>query len=395
MAEAALPRTARPPLWRDVRFLRIAGQALFLVVVGIVLREMYLNAAFQLGQRGTEFGYGFLDTRAGFGIKEHVVSYSPNHPFVRAFLVGFTNALFLAFVGIVIATLLGLIIGVARLSPNWLLRKITQVYVEVFRNTPLLVQVIFWYVAVILSIPRIQESLSLFDIAYLSNRGAVIPAVRSQEDFGTWALVLLLGVIAAAAVSRWRTRVNERTGQPSYRVLSALGVVLAFAVIGYVALGRPFAIQTPEVARFGYEGGMKMSPEFAGILLGLVIYTAAFIAEIVRGSILAVPKGQKEAAESLGLTPAQQLRLVVLPQALRVAIPAINNQYLNLWKNTSLAFAIGFPELINISGTIINQAGHELQVFSLVVVTYLLTSLAVSLLMNVANRAVALKGVSV
>ncbi len=388
MAQAA----TRPPIWRNVRFLRIAGQVLFVVVVVVVLQQMYLNAAFQLGQRGRELSYSFLDNRAGFGIKEHVIEYRSTLPYLRAFFVGFTNALAVAILGIVGASILGLFVGVARLSNNWLVRKVAQVYVELFRNTPLAVQVIFWWAGIFLAIPRIENAISVFGIAYLSNRGMGVPTIAGQEGFGLWGAFVLAGAIGAWFVFRWRTKVNEETGAPSYRYLYAFGTWFVVAAIGYLVLGTPFAIETPEVGPRNLIGGFQMSPEWGGLMVALIVYTAAFIGEIVRGSILAVSKGQKEAAQALGLRPAQQLRLVVLPQALRIAIPAINNQYLNLWKNTSLGFLIGFPELINISTTMINQAGAELQIFSMVVVAYLITSLVISLLMNIVNRSVAYKG---
>ena len=372
--------------------LRVAGQIAFTVAIAIVLREMFLNASFALADRGRDLSYSYLDNRAGFNIKETILNYSANQPFYRAFLAGATNAILVAVVGIILATIVGLFLGVARLSPNWLLRRIAQVYVEVFRNTPLLVQVIFWYVAVILAVPTIDKSVSVFGLAFVSNRGAAIPAVRPDNGFGIWVLIVAAGIAGGVIAWRWRTRVNEESGVPHHRGPIAAGVVVAVAVVGYLALLGPFTIETPEVGEHSYSGGLQMSPEFAGILAALVIYTAAFIGEIVRGSILAVSKGQKEAAEALGLKPGQQLRLVVLPQAMRIAIPPINNQYLNLWKNTSLAFAIGYPENINISTTMINQAGHELETFGLVVITYLTVSLIVSAIMNFMNRLVALKG---
>jgi len=392
MAEAVV-RT-RPAFWRDVRFLRFAGQIAFVLVVAVVFQQMYFNAAFELDRQGVELSYDFLQTRAGIPIKSQILDYSANNNVLRAFMVGATNALLVAFVGIVLATILGVLLGIARLSPNWLLRKITQVYVEIARNVPLLVQVIFWYSAVILSIPKIQDSVSLFNTFFISNRAAAIPTIRGGGDFGAWWLIVLVGLIVAGIVWRRRNALNERTGRPSYRwSLSALTVV-AVGVVGYLILGDAFSIQRPEIGAQGrnYEGGLQMIPELAGILFALVIYTATFIGEIVRGSILAVSKGQKEAAAALGLRPAQQMRFVVLPQAMRIAVPAINNQYLNLWKNTSLAFAIGYSEIINVSSTITNQRGAELQVFSLVILTYLVVSLGISLVMNVVNRAVALKG---
>ncbi|MGH2788951.1 MAG: amino acid ABC transporter permease [Actinomycetota bacterium] len=392
MSEVAIPAPPRSPLWRNVRFLRIVGQVVFVVLIVFVLREMYLNAAFNLGERGRELSLDYLDNRAGFGIKESILNYGANQPFYRAFMVAATNAMLVAALGIVLATILGLFVGIARLTPNWLVSRIAQVYVEVLRNTPLLVQVIFWWAAVILSIPRIENSISVGSIIFISNRGTAIPALRGGNDFGLWSLFVLAGLAAAVAGWRWRTRIHEQTGRPHYRVLTALGIVILLAGTGYFVLGDAFHIEFPELGRFNYAGGLQMSPEFAGILIALVVYTSTFIGEIVRGSILAVSKGQKEAAQALGLRAAQQTRLVVLPQALRIAIPPITNQYLNLWKNTSLAFAIGYPEIINISTTMINQAGHELETFSLVVLTYLVTSLLISAVMNFFNRFVALRG---
>lgn len=366
---------------------------MFALVVALVLREMYLNVTYQLERQGTEMSYDFLETRAGFDIKEHLVKYNRNSDFLQAFLVAFTNALFVAIVGIVFCTLLGIVLGVARLSPNWLLRKITQIYVEIFRNVPLLVQMVFWYVGVILAIPTVDESISLLGVGFLSNTGAAIPAIRGDAGFGTWLLLVLVGIALAVAVWIWRSRLNDRTGEPSYRFTYAVVTAFVVATLAYFVLGGPFHVQRPTLERFGYSGGIEMSPEFAAGLIGLVVYTGAFIGEIVRGSILAVSKGQKEAAAALGLRPGQQLRLVVLPQAMRIALPSINNQYLNLWKNTSLLFIVGFPELINISTTMINQTGNELQIFALVVLTYLSTSLVISLLMNILNRAIAYRGV--
>ena len=389
----AISPALKPAWWRNVRILRIAGQVAFVAIVVMVARELYLNATFQLADQGRDLSFDFLGSRAGFDIKESVISYSPTRDYFRAFWAGVTNGMIVAFVGIILTTILGVLIGVARLSPNWLLRKITQVYVEVFRNIPALVQVVFWYVAVILALPGIEKSVSFFGIAYISNRAGVVPALHGGESFGTWGLFVLAGLIAAVFVWRWRTKVYDETGAPSYRWIFGFGTLIAIATVSKVLLGdAAFQIETPEVGLRNYTGGVQISGEFAGILVGLVIYTAAFIAEITRGSILAVSRGQKEAAEALGLHPGQQLRFVVLPQALRIALPSITNQYLNFWKNTSLAFLIGYPEIINVTTTMINQAGHPLEIFAMVVLVYLSVSLVISLFMNVFNRLVALKG---
>jgi general L-amino acid transport system permease protein len=381
----------RPPFWRDVRVLRVAGQAVFVLLIVLAAREVYLNLDFGVRRQGIDLSFDFLQQRAGFEIKEGI-DYSPSQSFLRAFRVGVVNTIAVASVGIVLATVLGLVIGVARLSPNWLVRRLAQAYVELIRNVPVLVQIIFWYVAVILALPVIGGGLSIGGVAFLSNRGAAVPWVRAGPGAGAFGLVLLVGLVAAGAAWRWRSRVSERTGAPPRRFVTAAGVFLAVAAVGFVATGSPLSFDVPEAQRFGYEGGLQVSPEYTALLLGLVIYTAAFIAEIIRGSIQAVARGQKEAAEALGLTPGQQLRLVVLPQALRIAIPPINSQYLNLTKNSSLGVAIGFPEIISVSGTIINQAGRATQMLLLVMATYLVLSLIISALMNGLNRLVTARG---
>src|SRR3990170_7985578 len=253
---ASSARSVRPPLWRDVRVLRVAGQVAFVLVVFFILREMYLNATFQLGQRGRDLSYDFLDSRAGFGVKEHFIDYSPNNSFWRVFWVAVTNAMAVTGVGIVLATVLGIFLGIARLSPNWLLRKIAQGYVEVIRNIPALVQIIFWYTAVILAIPRLAQSISIFGLAYISNRGAAIPTLRGGADFGTWGLFVLGGLVAAFLVRRWRTKIFDDTGQPHYRFLWGTGTFLGIAALGYILLGEPFSVETPTIGLRNLVGGI-------------------------------------------------------------------------------------------------------------------------------------------
>jgi general L-amino acid transport system permease protein len=391
MAETIAAAPPRPPLWRNVLFRRIVGQVVFAVLLVAAGRELFLNLEFNVAQRAQDLGFGFLNSQAGFPIGEGI-EYSTGDPISRAFVVGLANTLRVSALGLVLATILGLFIGIARLSPNWLVRRISQMYVDVIRNTPVLIQIVFWWAAVFLAIPTIQNSLSFFGVAYLSNRGAVIPWFRLESGASTWRWFLLAAVVAAVALWRWRTRRHERTGQPHHRVRWSLGAFVAIAVSGFVLTGTPTDANIPQVLERSYEGGVRFSPEFAALLVGLVIYTAAFIAEIIRGSIQAVPKGQREAAEALGLSRWQQLRFVILPQALRIAIPAINSQYLNLMKNSSLALAIGFPDLAHVSSSIINQRGHEPQMLLLMMGTYLTISLTISVVMNILNRSVAAKG---
>lgn len=371
--------------------LRGVGQLAFAVAVVGVLYQLYLNLEFGLNRIGIPLNYDFLQTRAGFSIKEGI-PYSPNESYQKAFTVGVMNTVRVAVTGIVLATVLGLIMGIARLSPNWLMRKIAQVYVEVIRNTPVLIQIIIWYVAIILALPAIGGGFSIFRLAFLSNRGAAVLWPRTEAGLGFFGFFLIGALVAGAFVWLWRTRVNEATGDPSYRWLYGAGGFLVVVAVGYILTGAPVFLDLPEPQRFGYSGGTVVSPEFTALLLGLVIYTGAFIAEIVRGSILAVSKGQKEAAEALGFTPGQQLRLVVLPQAMRVAIPPLNSQYLNLTKNSSLAVAIAFPEIASVGKTMINQSARSFQVFVMIIFAYLILSLVISFFMNLLNRAVTTKG---
>jgi general L-amino acid transport system permease protein len=383
----------KPPPWRDVRVLRVAGQILFLLIVLVVVRELWLNLEFNLRRIGVELGFGFLDRRAGFGITEGI-EYSPNDTYREALFVGFVNTLRIAIPGIVAATLIGLFVGVGRLSPNWLLRKLSLVYVEILRNTPVLMVIVILFVGVILPLPPIGGGFSIPNTLYLSNRGMALTTVRPTGGFLPWILFLALAFAAAAFVWRWRTRVNERTGEPHHRVLYAVPAFLAVAVIG-AALTGPLRLDVAGLGErgFNYEGGFNLTAQYAAVFLGLVLYTSAFIAEIIRGSIQAVSKGQKEAAEALGLTPFQQLRFVVLPQAMRVAIPPLNSQYLNLTKNSTLGVIIGYADLANVAKTAINQSGGaSYQIVLILVGTFLVLSLTISFFMNLLNRAVTRKG---
>jgi general L-amino acid transport system permease protein len=394
MAEAIAAAPPRAPLWRDVRFRRVLGQVLFVVAVVVVTREIYLNLEFNAAARRQSLTFGFLDAQAGFAIADPPIEYRSTNPVTRALMVGIVNTLRVSLLGIVLASILGLVVGVARLSTNWVVRKVAQVYVDVVRNTPVPLQVIFWWGAFFLAIPSIDESLSILDVAFLSNRGMFLPSVQLEEGASIWGWFLLAGLVAAAVVWLWRTRVNEATGAPHRRVLWSLGVLLAFGAVGYPLAGTPTNADVPKINETGFDfvGGFELETEFSALLIALTLYTAAFIAEIIRGSIQAVPVGQREASESLGLSRFQQLRFVILPQALRIAIPAINSQYLNLLKNSSLGILIGFYELLRVSKSVITGRGHEAQVLLIAMVSYLAMTLAISFLMNQANRAVTARG---
>ena len=309
----------------------------------------------------------------------------------RAFWVGLLNTLLVAGIGIVIATILGFVVGISRLSRNWLLAKVAGGYVETIRNLPLLLQLLFWYNAVLKALPDIRDSIVIGGGVYLNNRGLFLPEPIFKSGFGAVLIALLAGVVGAAAFYTWARKRQEQTGQqaPVLRVAIALIVGLPLAV--FFLAGFPLSFEFPQAGRFNVTGGLEILPEFAALLFGLSIYTAAFIAEVVRAGILAVSRGQTEAAYSLGLRPRLTLRLIVIPQAMRVIIPPLTSQYLNLTKNSSLAVAIGYPDLVQVfTGTVLNQTGQAVEVVAITMLVYLVISLATSLLMNLYNSRMAL-----
>jgi len=370
-------------LWRNVRVQRFVVQAAFAAALAAFGYYMVTQALEQ------ELGFDFLNGRAGFDISNQLwTSYGSNDSRRDLYIAGVVNTIRIAGVGIALATLLGLAAGVARLSGNWLLSRLALVYVETVRNTPLLVQIVIWYIAVLLQLPKVAESIVVFDLAFLSNAGLALPWAQTEDGFGLWLIFLIAAAVAASAVRQWRGRREERTGQPSYPNWLALGTFVAIALVGFAVAGGPLSPDRPEIAErgFRYDGGLQISAEFTALLLALVTYTGTFIAEIVRGSIQAVPKGQTEASAALGLNPFQRLNLVILPQALRIMIPPLTSQYLNLTKNSSLAVAIAFPELVGVSRTIINNTGQAIPMFVIIMATYLLMSLIISLVMNTLHR---------
>lgn len=375
------------PFWRDERVLKALAQIVFVILVLAVGTWMLSNYR----ERGRTFSFGFLDEEASFDLAEGI-PFSPTDSYARAFLVGVVNTARVASLGIVLATLLGLVTGIARLSGNWLVSRIASVYIEIIRNTPLLVQLFFLYFAVILKLPDLQECLVLPGPVYLSQRGIALPWPRSTASFGSWWPFLGLGLIATMGLLVARARGAKRTGRPGFNLLWAGIPLLAIPALGWFLVpGSPLLLDPPElVSRSGgvlkVIGGTALSPEFAALLLGLVIYTAAFIAEVVRAGILSVPLGQTEAARAQGFTEGQILRLIVLPQALRVIIPPLISQYLNLTKNSSLAIGIAFLDLYAVSNTMLNQSGRVVEVFLMIMACYLTMNLTISLTMNIVNR---------
>ncbi len=377
------------PFWRDDRVLKAAAQVISAAaVIGLVwlFASNVLNAA---RQRGLDLGFGFIDDAAGFAIGESPVPFDPSESFGRALVVGLLNTLQVALIGIVLATILGTAIALARLSSNWLVSRIAGVYIDIIRNVPLLVQLFFWYFGIFQQLPPVRQSLTLPGPVHLSQRGLYMPWPQATTATGPWLATLLAGIVLAVAAYRLLLRRQIITGRAMYPGPIALTLLIGLPLIGLFAVGgRPFAISVPVFQRFNFEGGLRLSTEFAALLTGLVIYTAAFTAEVVRAGIQSVPRGQIEAARAVGLTQAQLLRLVVFPQALRVIIPPLISQYLNLTKNSSLAVAIGYPDLFFVGRTIINQAGRAVPVFALVMGVYLALSLITSAIMNIYNRRV-------
>lgn len=385
-------RHSRPPFWRDERILAVLTQVIVVIVIAGVLYFLYSNLMAALQVRfSNPISFDFWGQTASFDIKESLIAYSRSSTYGRAFAVGLLNTLLVAILGICFATILGILIGVMRLSSNFLVSRLAAFYVDLFRNIPLLLLLIFWSQAVFLKLPRVQEAVVLPGPIFLSQRGVAVPWGTPTDAWPLFLYTLLDGLVVAAVAGLLLTQISQRT---RFKPIISLWVVLLFlgtVVVRGLLLPAPLTLSYPELVGFNTRGGRVLSPEFMAILSGLVIYTAAFIAEIVRSGIQAVAKGQREAASALGLTSFQILRLVIFPQALRIIIPPLTSQYLNLTKNSSLAIAVGYPDLFAVAGnTIRNQTGREIEVFLLVMGVYLSLSLITSLLMNLYNRRIRL-----
>ena len=390
VTRSSAPRRRRP--WRSRRTQRLVIQAAFLAVFGAVAVYVATRAA------TLDLDFGFLTSPAGFALaNEWVVEHDSGESRLAAYLIGVFNTVRVVVLGIVLATILGVVAGVARLSSNWLVARVATVYVEALRNTPLLVQIIFWWLAVFLAMPLISERSNVLGLVYFSSRGIAIPWPDPRGLAALWAVLLVGAVVAAALVRRRRMAAEEATGQPARPNSWAAATFIVLAVGTFLVTGLPVTISTPGIVTSGLNiqqltGGMSITPQFAALLMALSAYTGTFIAEIVRGSIQALPAGQNEAAAALGLNGYQRMTLVILPQALRIMIPPVTNQYLNLTKNSSLAIAVGYSELFFVSTVIINNAGHAVPMFILVIVTYQAMSLAISAGMNYLNSRVQLAG---
>ena len=378
------------PFWRDERILRVLGQIIFLIVVVGFFFYIYNNMITALAAQGMTPSFAFLSNTAGFDIGEQLIEYVRSDSYGRAILVGLLNTVYVSIIGIFFSTILGVILGIARLSKNFLVAKLSSIYLEILRNIPLLVLLVFWYSGVFITLPRVKESIVIGSV-YLSNRGIAVPWGIPTETWSTYLVILGAGLVAAIIVA-WRLKiVGERTGRPP---LTSLWVTLTFlgtGLLGWLVLPNPpLILDYPELSGLNFSGGHVFSPEFMALLSGLVIYTAAFIGEIVRAGIQSVSKGQTEAAKALGLTGFQTLRMVIFPQAMRVIVPPLTSQYLNLTKNSSLAVAIGYPDLFSVGGTAHNQSGRAVEVIALMMGIYLSTSLLTSLFMNWYNEKIKL-----
>lgn len=381
----------KPSFWNDPKSRAIAFQAMALIITVAFGLYIFNNTQENLRRLGIASGFGFLSSPSGFDIIQTLIPYSPTASYGRVFSVALLNTLLVSALGIVLATLLGFIIGIARLSKNWLISRLALVYVELFRNIPLLLQIFFWYFAVLRAMPAPRQSINLGDAVFINIRGLHLPAPQFQAGFGWVLLAMGIAVGLSVWLVRWARRRQTATGQQFPTLSASLGLLIGLPVLTFWLAGSPLSWQVPELRGFNFQGGWVVIPEMASLLLALTIYTATFIAEIVRAGIQAVSHGQTEAALSLGLNSGLTLRLIILPQALRVIIPPLTNQYLNLTKNSSLAAAIGYPDLVAaFAGTVLNQTGQAIECIAITMAVYLTISLLISLLMNWYNRRMAL-----
>lgn len=378
---------SKPPFWNDPAVRATVFQVIALAAVLAVGGYLFHNTQVNLANRGIASGFGFLDQTAGFGIVQHLIPYTETDSYGRVFWVGLLNTLLVAVLGIIFATLLGFVLGVARLSKNWLVAKIALVYIELFRNIPLLLQIFFWYFGVLRHLPAARDSVNVGDVIFLNIRGLYIPRPVFGDAFIFVVIAFFAAIVGTVFLARWAHRRQTETGQPFHTFWVGLGILVGVPLLTFFLSGMPLSWEVPKLTGFNFRGGMVMIPELASLLVALTIYTAAFIAEIVRSGILAVSHGQTEAAHALGLQHGPTLRLVIIPQAMRVIIPPLTSQYLNVTKNSTLAAAIGYPDLVGLfAGTTLNQTGQAIETISITMAVYLAISLLISTLMNWYNK---------
>lgn len=385
------PEQSKTAIWNDPTFRSIAFQFLAVVLLGWFFYTIFTNTLSNMESRGITTGFAFLNETAGFGILMSLIEYDETHTYGRTFVVGLLNTLLISVLGILAATILGFILGVARLSHNWLIAKLASVYVETLRNIPLLLQIFFWYFAVMQTLPHPKKSMNFMDSVFLNARGLYVPGPVPEGGFNFVLILFFVGIVATISVARWARRRQEMTGQQFPVFLSALGMIFGVPLLVFFALGMPMTLDYPALKGFNFRGGVTIIPELIALWLALSTYTAAFIAEIVRAGIQGVSHGQTEAAHALGLRHGPTLRLVIIPQAMRIIIPPLTSQYLNLAKNSSLATAIGYPDLVGVfMGTTLNQTGQAVEIVAMTMAVYLTMSLLISGFMNWFNKRMAL-----
>jgi general L-amino acid transport system permease protein len=364
-----------------------------LAILAVVSIAIYLihNTVTNLNNRGITSGFGFLDRAAGFGIVQHLIDYEQGDTYGRVFFVGLLNTLLVSALCIVFASFIGFFLGLARLSENWLLRKLSTIYIETFRNIPPLLQIFFWYFAVLRNLPGPRQALSAMDLAFVSNRGLYIPSPQMGEGLLAFVGAIAIAIVMIIGLYRFNKTHQIKTGQLRRTWPTALVLLVILPLLSHWVFGAALHWDVPHLRGFNFQGGMVLIPELAALTIALSVYTSAFIAEIIRAGIQSVPYGQHEAARSLGIPNPVTLRQVIIPQALRVIIPPLTSQYLNIAKNSSLAAAIGYPDMVSLfAGTVLNQTGQAIETIAITMSVYLIISLTISLLMNIYNRRIAL-----
>ncbi|WP_341912430.1 amino acid ABC transporter permease [Ferrovibrio terrae] len=386
-AQAAPPRRLN---WNDPDVRSVVYQVVAVSIVVAVAWFLISNTLHNLSIRNISTGFDFLGRESGFAIGESPIAFGPENTYARAILVGLLNTIRVAVIGIILATIIGTIVGIARLSKNWLIAKLSMIYVEVIRNVPLLLQLFFWYALITETLPGPRSAINLMPGVFMSNRGIKVPAPTDHGAFDLAAIGFLLAFVLIGIMANLAKKRQDATGKPFPIYRTALALLVGMPLLGWLIGGAPLELDVPKLQGFNFVGGATLTPEFAALLFGLVLYTAGFIAEVVRAGIQAVSYGQWEAAGALGLSRTQTLRLIVLPQSLRVIIPPMTSQYLNLTKNSSLAVAIGYPDIVSIANTTLNQTGQAIEGILIIMAVYLAISLSISLFMNWYNKHIAL-----
>ncbi len=384
-------QSAKPPPWNDPAVRSIAFQVLAVVLLGYFVWAILDNTFSNMARRGITTGFAFLNNEAGFDILMSLIDYSGDDTYGRTFVVGLLNTILVAVIGIFFATIIGFSIGIARLSNNWVIAKIATIYIEVIRNIPLLLQMFFWYIAVLQALPSVRQSIKFGDSFYINNRGLYFPKPVFEDGFIFVTGAIVIAIIVIVMLKRWAAKRQAETGRQFPVFYASLAMIFVFPLLVFAVMGFPLSWEVAVPGRFGFRGGTNIIPEFLALLWSLTMYTAAFIAEIVRSGIRSVSHGQTEAARALGLSNGPTLRLVIIPQAMRVIIPPLTSQYLNLTKNSSLATAIGYPDLVAVfMGTTLNQTGQAVEIVAMTMAVYLVISLSISGVMNWYNKKMAM-----